>query len=196
MSPLRSYEEAAKANAAGSTHAHLQALFHEVAALSIRLRFLNEEANKSGLPGTAWAVLRHLKQNGPLSVPTIARTRATSRQNIQIIVNRLRTEGYVSLSANPAHRASSLVNLTEKGTMLVDQLGDPETAMSQLVGWAASESEIESAAALLRRIRLLLKGKHQASSERLLPEKKLEQEPEKPAEDSIRGDSELPVNLL
>jgi DNA-binding MarR family transcriptional regulator len=60
-------------------------------------------------------VLQTLATNGNSSVPAIAHTRNTTRQNIQIIANRLAELGLVEFIPNPRHKKSDLLRLTEKG---------------------------------------------------------------------------------
>src|SRR5436190_22047049 len=97
----------------------LQALFSEVSSLAIRLRGVTG-SNHSGdqLPVGGLSVVRVVDGHGPQTVPQIARLRGTSRQNIQMLVNRLESQGCVEFSRNPAHKRSGLVSLTELGRAL------------------------------------------------------------------------------
>src|SRR6266702_174946 len=102
------------------TPSGLQALFSEVSWLAIRLRAVTGSNNHSGdqFPAGGLSVVRVLDGYGPQTVPQIARLRGTSRQNIQMLVNRLEAQECVEFSRNPAHKRSGLVSLTEFGRAL------------------------------------------------------------------------------
>ncbi len=61
------------------------------------------------------AVLELVEERGPMTVPGIAAERSSSRQNVQIMVNRLARFGLVEVVTNPNHKRSSLVAITAKG---------------------------------------------------------------------------------
>src|SRR6266436_1557435 len=87
----------------------VETLLAEVAALANRLKQASWFGDSKGqlLAGAA-NVLQILARSGSQTVPQIARARATSRQNIQVVVNRLVTVGYVEAVQNPAHKRSML----------------------------------------------------------------------------------------
>src|SRR6184192_1276169 len=90
----------------------LEALFEEVRLLAKRLRLPGNSTEPGDAVGAGEiSVLRALSEQGTQTVPQIARLRGTSRQNIQILVNRLASQGLVEFSSNPAHKRSELVNL-------------------------------------------------------------------------------------
>lgn len=135
----------------------LEKLLAEVNGLSIRLNQLGRaQAVSGGLPRGAYHVLRALERNGPQSVPQISRWRATSRQNIQILVNRLKAKGWVELSINPAHRRSSLVRLTARGRALLAQGTSQNAETLEGLSRELSASDVMGAARLLEDIRRLL----------------------------------------
>src|ERR1700741_4158495 len=98
----------------------LDSLLAEVSILATRLKHgrhvFEEDAD---LAGGARSVLLLLGRQGAQTVPALARLRSTSRQNIQIVVNRLKASGLAKLESNPAHKRSALVRLTSKGRDLV-----------------------------------------------------------------------------
>jgi len=61
------------------------------------------------------AVLEFLDREDRQTVPNLARSRAVSRQHIQVLVNELVDHGWVQTVPNPAHRRSPLVTLTQAG---------------------------------------------------------------------------------
>ena len=96
--------------------ASLESLLVEVTALANQLRKTTAlKPRHDNSPQGGWSILQTLGRLGPQTVPDIARTRALSRQNIQVLVNRLESQGYVAVTPNPAHKRSGLVELTEHG---------------------------------------------------------------------------------
>src|SRR5258708_1691561 len=94
----------------------LDALLLEVNGLAIRARRLTrKQLVHNDLPIRCKSVLQAVHRSGAQTVPQIARLNSTSRQNIQVLVNRLKKEGCIEVVPNPAHRRSSLVRLTEQG---------------------------------------------------------------------------------
>ena len=94
----------------------LDQLLTEVGALAIRLKQDARWLQTAGdLPAAGHNVLRILRRFGALTVPQMARLDCTSRQNIQMIVNRLVREGCVESAPNPAHKRSGLLRLTDRG---------------------------------------------------------------------------------
>src|SRR5215471_1342535 len=86
----------------------LEALLVEVNGLANRLK----ADSRAALPSASRAALQLLQRHGPQTVPQIARARFSSRQNIQILINRLQQEGLVEIISNPQHKRSALVRLT------------------------------------------------------------------------------------
>src|SRR6184192_2634450 len=108
----------------------LGALFREVNALAIRLKGTGvSDGREDALAAGDLSVLRVLDGHGPQTVPQIARFRETSRQNIQILVNKLEAEGFIELSRNPAHKRSGLVGITEAGRNEYAKAADQETKL-------------------------------------------------------------------
>jgi DNA-binding MarR family transcriptional regulator len=92
-------------------------LLNQINAVAIRLRQRAQAGPgaESGISGAEHAVLDLINRSGALTVPQIAQERFTSRQNIQILVDRLDNQGHVEIVGNPAHKRSVLVRLTELG---------------------------------------------------------------------------------
>ena len=89
-------------------------------------------------------------------MPNIGRARSTTRQNTQILVNRMLEEKWVELVTNPAHKRSALVQLTEEGRQLAQSVAEREAELHRLVSTQLSADELEAAIALLVRLRDLL----------------------------------------
>src|SRR4051812_10304188 len=132
----------------------LKALFLEVSLLATRLRFAKGFWDgETSLAASDFSVLRVLAESGPLTVPQIARLRGTSRQNIQILVNRLEVDGCVSLGENPAHKRSDLVQLTADGQRLFEVGRSKEAGFMTTLAGNISEADIVAANYLLRQFR-------------------------------------------
>ena len=170
----------------------LAALFNEVHALSIRLK--HAPGSEGDLLAAGCGILRILQTTGAQSVPQIARTRLTSRQNIQISVNRLQAQGFVELRPNPAHKRSALVSLTEKGkASLTKARNEEERALAETTQHLQSVKVI-SAIGLLREIRQLI-GVEQAKVQRSSTARQ-HTVPAPYSEPAQSDESELPINLL
>ena len=112
--------------------------------------------SRHGVPEGGWSVLEVLANGRPQTVPQIGRLRATSRQNIQMLVNRLQRRGWVESVGNPAHKRSSLISLTEKGTAVAREVAASQASVLEGLSGRCSEAELGAAASLLRRLRQLV----------------------------------------
>jgi DNA-binding MarR family transcriptional regulator len=158
-----------------------------------------------GVPVGVAAVLQLLLQGGPQTVPRIGRARSTSRQNTQVLVNRMVAERWVELVENPAHKRSALVQLTEEGRQLAKSVTEREVGLHRLVIPQVDADDLEKATALLARLREVLADKpsapklprlHPTSSPRKFRAAPNSKPPNIPKSEPIPGDYELPVNLL
>ena len=73
------------------------------------------------LTSARWQVLGSLV-DGPITVAAIGRKMGLSRQNVQRIANRLKQDGFIDTSPNPAHRRAKLYFLTERGTESIEEI--------------------------------------------------------------------------
>ncbi|MGB3316383.1 MAG: MarR family winged helix-turn-helix transcriptional regulator [Albidovulum sp.] len=69
----------------------------------------------SGLTVRMRAVLEILMSDGSMTVPALARRLSIQRQYVQLMVNETEAAGFTARHANPAHKASHLVDLTKAG---------------------------------------------------------------------------------
>jgi DNA-binding MarR family transcriptional regulator len=165
------------------------------------------------LPAGAGSILQILEHHGARTVPQIARTRFTSRQNIQILVNRLAREGLIQFTDNPAHKRSDLVILTAKGEEVLAGVGKRRQQLLDHLAAQFSEQELLSGTTLLRNLRQALAERpptpDNASSEAPRRRRAADQgidsdESDLKKDDAERKDSEaqnlpdseLPFNLL
>ena len=175
----------------------IQELFSEIMALAIRLRQGGiYEPNE--LPPGEQQVLEILVQKGDHTVPQIARSRGTSRQNIQILVNRLQASQCVNLVSNPSHKRSSLVQATEKGATLLRTARRARENSLALLASVIPEREVLSTTSTLKRIRQSFKSPEMPDDNPTRPVEKKKRTPriEPPAVPDEAFDYQLPVNLL
>ncbi len=169
-------------------------LLAQVQRLAIQLKRGPASGGDQKLPAAARDVLRLLDRHGPLNVPTLARTRGSSRQNLQIIINRLRQAGLVEFLTNPAHKKSPLVSIAHSGRALLETTAGREERDLDLLVASISERECTLSLDLLKRLRRALERQPGAAAEEILPRK---QPAAKPAKEPVESTAEeLPVNLL
>jgi DNA-binding MarR family transcriptional regulator len=167
----------------------LEALLVEVNGLANRLK----SDSRATLPGASRAALQVLQRHGPQTVPQIARARFSSRQNIQILINRLHQEGLVELFTNPDHKRSALVRLTPRGHAVIAEAGKEASELTTRILPSFSQSELSSATDVLSRLRSLLhpgQDPFRPGTERVVAP--TPPQPESPSSD----DGDLPISLL
>jgi DNA-binding MarR family transcriptional regulator len=101
-------------------------------------------------------LLQTLADRGQQTVPAIAEARNTSRQNIQIIANRLADLGCVEFVTNPHHKKSDLLRLTPKGQALLTSNAAEETRTITDLSPHLRKTEVDAAVACLGHLRSLL----------------------------------------
>jgi DNA-binding MarR family transcriptional regulator len=132
----------------------LMTVFEETRALFHRLKVVVEQIHKEGqMSGGLRGLLRTLVAEGPQTVPQMARARPTSRQHIQVLVNRLLELGLVELADNPAHKRSRLVSLTPAGKKRIDAMNRREAALLQKLKVEISEKSLDSSARTMKKLR-------------------------------------------
>ena len=194
-----------------STADQFETFFAEVSGLAARLRGGWPLAGSGdGFSGGVAGVLQALGVKGPRTVPEIARQRQTSRQNVQVVVNRLRKAGLVELEGNPAHKRSALVRLTGRGEAALSQVAQTESRRLESLLAQLSGEDVVAASRVLGQVRQLLAGPTGAAvgqeQANRLPSRSEKQErpdsrpprPSKPpvVEDSPSADEEFPLSLL
>ncbi|MDI2090894.1 MarR family winged helix-turn-helix transcriptional regulator [Commensalibacter oyaizuii] len=91
--------------------------YHDVNLIGDRL------ASQHGLTTSKWKVLGAIRlENKPLTVPYIARMMGLTRQAVQRTIDELLKLEYVQQLHNPAHRKSSLFQLTRLGVKAFDTI--------------------------------------------------------------------------
>ena len=106
-----------------------------------------------GVTAPMRAVLDYLDRHGSAPVPRIAQARGVSRQHIQTIVNELAASGLVDAVANPAHRRSPLVELTQAGRECIGAVADDERRLLGDLAASVGRADLAVTARTLRTIR-------------------------------------------
>ncbi|MCP5071252.1 MAG: MarR family transcriptional regulator [bacterium] len=99
------------------------------------------------------AILEFLLRNGPTTVPNIARNRGVTRQHVQALVNPLLEQRLVKATDNPAHRRSSLIELTARGQRSIERMRKREAAVFEDATPDISSNALTQAAGTLRQLR-------------------------------------------
>jgi DNA-binding MarR family transcriptional regulator len=120
--------------------------FHRLARAADRLH------QHEGATAAERAILVELAQEGPRTVPQMAKARPVSRQHVQTIVNALLERGLVEGALNPQHRRSGLVVLTPSGRDLVGRLLETEAAVLADLSNGFTSAQLEQARRTLRRV--------------------------------------------
>ena len=90
-------------------------LVQRIITCSHRLSVVGREMGAVTSRGGAWGLMRSLRENGPSTIPELARSRPVSRQHIRLLSQTLVHRGWVEQCANPGHRRSFLLRLTANG---------------------------------------------------------------------------------
>ncbi|MEV5535947.1 MarR family winged helix-turn-helix transcriptional regulator [Saccharopolyspora shandongensis] len=114
-------------------------------------RLVEQQSPSNGLPVGVRAVLERLEMAGAAeTVPQIARTLELSRQFVQRMVNDAMAEGFVVLKPNPAHRRSSLVELTGDGLAAIRAVQANEHETMGRVGGDLTGADVATTLRVLR----------------------------------------------
>ncbi len=131
----------------------LYQLIWQTRRLFQRLRSTSEELLEgSGINASHRAVLEFLHLKQPQTVPGIANEKSVSRQHIQTVVNDLLGLGLIHSIENPAHKRSSLLQLTRRGKTLFESIQKKEALFLQKMEKQFSEKELISALNTLKSI--------------------------------------------
>jgi DNA-binding MarR family transcriptional regulator len=104
------------------------------------------------LTSARWQVLGAL-QNGPLTIPQIARSVGSTRQSVRRLIELLARQGHVETVSNPHHRKSDLVRLTDNGVKAFNKLKQRQRNWHPRIMAGVNPSALRQAATLLRHIR-------------------------------------------
>ncbi|WP_375750076.1 MarR family winged helix-turn-helix transcriptional regulator [Vibrio sp. HN007] len=106
-----------------------------------------------GLSSARWKVMGAIvKSNAALTVPQIGRTMGQSRQATQRIVDVMTKDGMLLQVDNPHHKKAKLVDLTEEGRRVYDQLDIKQFAWAAKGAEDITTSELEITLATLEKM--------------------------------------------
>ena len=127
-----------------------EGLFDETRLLFQALKEWSETLHAElGLTSAMRGVLELILLGGPSTVPGMARARGVSRQHVQQQVDALLERGFLERQANPAHRRSSMIALTDKGRALIQNMrADELNALSRMQVGVSDSATLEAAQVL------------------------------------------------
>ncbi|MDA0230201.1 MAG: MarR family transcriptional regulator [Proteobacteria bacterium] len=97
-----------------------------------------------------YGLLRSLVENGPQTVPALARVRPVARQHIQRMANEMVALGLVEFIANPAHKRSRLLAVTLAGEEFYAGLSTSFEEMAERLAADMDLGDLETTVATLR----------------------------------------------
>jgi len=128
----------------------LAPLVNRIPRLFFLLKALGERLNDDvGVTAAMRGLMVALADGEPRTVPDLARERPVSRQHIQSVVNDLMEAGLAQTLANPSHRRSSLISLTEEGRRRLKLIQGREAELLARTAPSVSHAELAAATRLL-----------------------------------------------
>jgi DNA-binding MarR family transcriptional regulator len=115
-------------------------------------RRVEHDLPTEGLSVGVRAALIMLRDRGPMTVPQLGRAQALSRQFVQRMVNEAVARQLVDVVANPAHKRSWLIRLTDEGRAVIDAVVDRERATLSLVGGGLTDADLTGCVRVLTRL--------------------------------------------
>ena len=109
-----------------------------------------EACVEAGLVGTGLtvrmrAVLEILNKYGEQTVPEIAMRLDIKRQYVQVMCNETQASGFIEQRANPRHKRSPILTLTDQGRSLIEEIISKELKLMTEVGSNLSSEDISTA---------------------------------------------------
>ncbi|MEX0739455.1 MAG: MarR family transcriptional regulator [Pseudohongiella sp.] len=106
-----------------------------------------------GLTSARWKVIGVVAlTSAGVTVPGIARALGQSRQAVQRITDVMQTDGLVRYEINPRHKRSSLVQLTDLGQQVYNELRSVQDPWAISHTEETSVEELETALRLMQRL--------------------------------------------
>lgn len=129
------------------------ALTQAVRSVFNRLKALGDELHADLAITTAMrAVMATLFERGPKTVPQIAKLKGVTRQHIQVLADALVDQRLANVMANPAHKRSSLIGLSEKGRRAFVKMRAREAPVIEELARDFEARELERATGVLVRL--------------------------------------------
>lgn len=104
-----------------------------------------ETVAERGMTVAMRAVIEQVHEAGPQPVPQIARSLWLARQAVQRVVDEAVDQGLLWLGANPAHRRSRLVELTDDGRRAFQEVHRNELEVLAEVAAELDPADIDAA---------------------------------------------------
>jgi DNA-binding MarR family transcriptional regulator len=98
------------------------------------------------------AIIELLNDHGGMTVPHLAKTRHMSRQSVQVIIDQMLKMGWVETKANPFHKKSSLIELTDEGRKAFKNMQEQEIKHMKKLNIDVPAKKLEEAHKLLEHI--------------------------------------------
>lgn len=139
-------------------HSPKRKLFLDLVRAIFRLNGLlladgDRMAEGVGLTSARWKVIGIVAlTSAGVTVPGIARALGQSRQAVQRITDVMQTDGLVRYEINPRHKRSSLVQLTDHGQQVYNELRSVQDPWAIGHTEDTSVEELESALGLMQRL--------------------------------------------
>jgi DNA-binding MarR family transcriptional regulator len=147
-----------------STIEPLELLLQAIHRISAELKKGGFSHSDESLPVAARGLLQSLQDQGPKSVPALARLGSSSRQNVQIMANRLQRIGCVEFVPNSAHKRSALLRLTSKGQAALAASKQHENRLLETLTSHFSPVELAATLGFLKRLKSALTEGRDAST--------------------------------
>ena len=97
-------------------------------------------------------LMERLHDEGPQTVPALARSFQLERQSVQKIADQLLENGLIERIHNPAHARSLLLKLTKQGESAFTKIRTREQENLKKVGRTLSKSDIQAATRVLNHL--------------------------------------------
>ena len=104
------------------------------------------------------AVLEILHVHGDLTVPDIAARLDIKRQYVQLMVNETVASGLATQRANPRHKRSTLISLSDAGRALIADVVGRERALMEEIAQDYSKDDLATALAIVQSVTSRLKA--------------------------------------
>lgn len=135
----------------------LSQLVHENTRFFFTMNNIAEKLHGAGhISAGLRTILLDLEEEGPKTVPDMAHLRNASRQYVQSMVNHLHERDLVAYAENPRHKRSKLVELTDAGRSLLQEMLARESKLGEKIADALALTDIDTTLKVMRAFRTAL----------------------------------------
>lgn len=106
------------------------------------VRAVERQLEGTGISVALRGVLEVLADDGPRTVPQIARLLGVGRQFVQRLMDDATADGLVRGEDNPAHRRSLLYSLSDKGRVVFGKIRSRERAITSQVASGVTRADV------------------------------------------------------